>query len=107
MSLAALFLIVQFVDWTEENTSDARFNRIELGMTMKEVQDILGRPSLGPSAETAGTVVLLWDIPDEGNYFVRFDPDGRATTKGWWEHYSKPKRGLKDLISDWLKKLGL
>jgi hypothetical protein len=42
--------------------------------------------------------------------FFFFDTEGKALGKGWWErwhHSKKPNRILKDLIRDWLAKLGL
>jgi hypothetical protein len=109
MSLAALFLVVQLVevDWIPDNTTDGKLERIEWGMSTKEVQDILGPPAQGQLGERPAAGPVLWNFPGEGVVYVYFSSDGKAGAKGWWEHYSRPKKGLKELISDWLKKIGL
>jgi hypothetical protein len=106
--LAALLLLVLLVNWLPDTTPDGKLNRIERGMSTKEVQEILGRPAQGPLGERPPAGPVLWNFPPEGVAYVYFDSDGKATgAKGWWEHHSNESKGLKDLISDWLKKFGL
>jgi outer membrane protein assembly factor BamE (lipoprotein component of BamABCDE complex) len=101
-------MAVYSLEWMEENTAEAKLNKIESGMSTKEVQNILGRPAQGPLGEKPGAGQVHWNFQEAGVAYVYFDSDGKATTKGWVEHYSNnSNRGLMGLIRDWLGKLGL
>ena len=108
MLLIAVLMGVYFLEWMEENTPEGKLNRIESGMSTKEVQNILGRPAQGPLGEKPAAGHVHWDFKEAGVAFVYFDSDGKATTKGWIKTYSNnSNRGLMGLIRDWLGKLGL
>jgi hypothetical protein len=100
MPLVALFLIILLVQWLEKNTPEGKLDRIELGMSTKEVQDILGRPAQGHLGERPAPGPVDWNFPGVGVAYVYFDSDGKAISKGWGEHHSE--RGLMDLIRNWL-----
>jgi hypothetical protein len=93
--LAALFLIV----WLPDTPND-KLNKIQPGMSTKNVQEILGQPAQGSVGKIPPPGPVLWNFP-EGVAYVYFDSEGKATHKGWWEHHSD-ERSLKDRIRDWL-----
>ncbi len=107
--VALLILLTAFLlaalEWMEEYTTEAKFSRIELEMTVKEVQYILGPPSY-PSriGGVAGVRAMTWNL-DGRIVGVYFDSNGRVIHKEWGDGHTK--RSLKDLIRDCLGKLGL
>ena len=96
--------MVHFVDWSELVTTEDKIDKVQLGMTIKQVQGILGRPMQGYPVPKNKQV--LWDA-DEGVVYVYFDSNGKVTAKGWYESPSRNSNGLKGLIRRWLAKLGL
>ncbi len=98
--LVVVLIAVYSLEWMEKNTPEGKLNRIESGMSTKEVQGILGRPAQGPLGEIPGAHPVLWNFPGVGVAYVYLDSDGKAISKGWWEHDSN--RGLMDLIRNWL-----
>jgi len=102
MLLIAVLMAACFLEWMEENTADAKLNKIKSGMSTKEVQDILGPPAQGPLGERPAPGPVLWNFPGDGVAYVYFDSDGKATSKGWWEHTSNSNGSLMDVIRNWL-----
>jgi hypothetical protein len=105
--LILVFLVVQFLYWREENNTEANFYKIRPGMTMKEVQEILGRATSSPAASNDGSTVLTWNLNDGSTISVWFHPNGKATSKYWNHPEIRTKRSLGDIYRDLLRKLGL
>jgi hypothetical protein len=105
--LLSVYLIVQFVYWTEENNTEASFYKIEPGMTMEEVQGVFGRPSSPPTTESDGSTVMIWNLDDGSKVSVWFNPNGKETLKDWKSPEERTKRSLGDLVRNFLRKLGL
>jgi len=101
--LILVFLVVQFLYWREENNTEANFYKVRSGMTIVEVQEILGPATSGRD----GSAVLMWNLNDGSAISVWFNPNGRATSKDWKRPEIRTERSLGDIFRDRLRKLGL
>ncbi len=126
--LTALVIIYLFRPWWESSKlgNEAKVAKIRRGMTKGEVEAILGgpagnyttKPALAfasrsskiAAGEGGGSAPMemdnmspFWNF-DDGTALVYMDPDEKVTDKQWFRRESK---GLIDIISDLLRKIGL
>jgi len=99
--------VVQFLYWRENNNIEANFYKVRSGMTMVEVQEILGRATSGPAASSDGSAVLTWNLNDGSAISVSFNPNGKATFKDWNHPEIRTERSLGDILRDLFRKHGL
>jgi hypothetical protein len=106
--LLSVFLVFHLlVLWIEDNTLEARFNKINPGMTIEQVESLLGPHSLPPSSGTDGTSIMTWCFPGQCALDVWFDASGKAINKQVSEGSLRSKGSLKDFFNEFLRKIGV
>lgn len=88
--------------WTD---NEARLNKIQGGMTITEVDEILGAEPNGISHKTSEISVYYWTFHD-GTAFVWIDPLGKVRNTEW--HQKSPTdSNLMEFFQRVFRKLGL
>ena len=119
VGLALVALALAFTDWAlslRPGVTEMNAKRIRPGMTLAEVEAIVGKPNLGglvlpspappfegeewvPEVES-GT--LIWESSD-GSIFVEFNRKGVATGETTWIPSNDARPGLLARLRAWLR----
>jgi hypothetical protein len=84
VGLAACILVVAMHSMLPESgVSNTLFDRIELGMTLQEVQDAVGTPTGEVPLSNLHTHAFAWMNPDGSGFTVMFDHGGGVCEKTW------------------------
>jgi hypothetical protein len=115
--LSVLLMVQLFSEWIEDQTLEARFNKIRPGMTIKEVENLVGPHFDSWPSGTDGVTGMTWCFPGPSppsNYVgphcafdVWFDASGKVINKQLNEGNLKSKGTFKDWINEFLRKIGL
>lgn len=107
VALLSLLLVLELFEWMGTNNLQARFNRIENGMTINEVENLVGAASFPPSPRgNDGLSSAMWCIPDQCAFRVWFDKDGKVINKELCEGNLNRKASLNDLMNEFLRRIG-
>jgi hypothetical protein len=105
--VVGVFLAAMFFEWMENETAEAKFNKIEPGMTIVQVETLIGPPSLPSSSGRDGTTARMWCFPEQCVFQVWFDANGKVIYKEVCEGSLQTKRSFQDFIKRFLRNLGL
>jgi len=105
--LVGTYIFIQFLEWSENDTIEAKYDRIQLGMNVHDVESLFGPPlHSSPYLDGSGGE-LIWKFEDDRSFFALYAADGTVTRKGWYNSQGKRKSSLGDSIKRFLRKLGL
>jgi len=106
--LAGIYLLIQFLEWSDDNTIEAKYDRIQPGMNIHEVESLFGRPQQSLRNLDGSGGELIWTLEDNRCFFVQYMADETVTRKGWYNSSGNGKKSsLTDIIKSFLRKLGL
>jgi hypothetical protein len=105
-ALLIVFLAAELLLWAEGNTALAKFNKVEPGMTIEQVERLIGPASVTFSSRGDGT--RMWCFPRQCAFQVYFDENGKVTSKEVCEGSLQNKETtLGEFIKKLLQKIGL
>ena len=108
--LLLIVLLLVHLSWPSPNTLEVRFNKIERGMTVEQVETLLGPARGPPYSSTDGITSLWWNFPGQCLVRVYFDASGKVVNKEESEgsvRTQTKETTLGDLIKKLLQKIGL
>ncbi len=106
-ALLSVLLVPKFFEWMDDTTLEARFNKIQAGMTLKQVERLVGQPSRPPSPGSDGISNAAWRIPGQCVFYVWFDEEEKVINKEVREGNLQRKASLNDLMNEFLRRIGL
>lgn len=80
--IVAMLLLTSCSDKEETKITKEMYDNIEIGMTIDEVEEVLGKGEENAKSEAAGTIIssMQWVNKDGGNIQIMFQ-DGKVDTK--------------------------
>ena len=111
-TLAALLIILLLVylpEWPwAAYTLEGKFNKIQPGMTVGQVEALLGPASYPPQSCANDITTIRWNFPGQCLLRVWFDASGKVVNKDECEGSVRTKEStLGDFIKKLLQKIGL
>ena len=110
LALLLIVLLSVHLTWPSANTLEVRFNKIERGMTVDQVEALLGPARGPPYSSPDGITSRRWNFPGQCVLRVYFDTSGKVVNKEESEGSVRSQTKeitLGDIIKKLLQKVGL